>query len=103
MSEAAPTKTADEWGAEYAERSGTTLAALRKYGQVVAPCGCDYEGCEGYGKMNLETFAEDLRKSLDRWEWDPAKGADWGPDGKVIEDRREFVAAWEMYWTAKNG
>ena len=52
--------TADEFEAQYAERSGLSIAELRASGRVVVPCDCDYEGCEGWRQMSRESVLLDL-------------------------------------------
>jgi hypothetical protein len=52
--------TADEFEAQYAERSGLSIAELRASGRVVVPCHCDYEGCEGWQQVSRESVLLDL-------------------------------------------
>jgi hypothetical protein len=50
--------TADEFEAQYAERSGLSIAELRALGRVVVPCDCREEGCEGWQQMSRERALE---------------------------------------------
>lgn len=44
----APTVTADEFLAAYAQRAGVPALQLLEAGRVVATCACDYQDCEGW-------------------------------------------------------
>lgn len=48
--------TGEEFEAQYAANSGITIARLRELGRIVAPCSCDYEGCEGWQSVNGEDW-----------------------------------------------
>jgi hypothetical protein len=50
--------TADDFEAKYAECCGLSIAELRASGRVVAPCDCDYKGCEGWQSMSRELALE---------------------------------------------
>lgn len=43
----------DKFEAAYAERSGTTVAALRALGQRAEPCDCGDPGCEGWAMVTV--------------------------------------------------
>ncbi|WNM65733.1 hypothetical protein SEA_VULPECULA_61 [Arthrobacter phage Vulpecula] len=49
--------TPGEFLAGYAERSGTTPAALLEAGRVVVPCTCDFEGCRGWKLVPADCLA----------------------------------------------
>jgi hypothetical protein len=51
--------TADEFEAQYAERSRMSIADLRASGRVVAPCDCDYKGCEDWQSMSRDLMLEE--------------------------------------------
>jgi hypothetical protein len=51
------TMTAEEFEAAYAERSGVTVAWLRKY-RTVRACDCGEDGCEGWQSVSYEAAAE---------------------------------------------
>jgi hypothetical protein len=53
--------TADEFEAAYAKRSRTTVAKLRAYGRIVAPCNCGDAMCEGWQSTTAERLAEEKR------------------------------------------
>jgi hypothetical protein len=48
------------WFEAYAKRSNTTVEALRALGYDVRKCGpdegCNYEDCQGWQKVNVETY-----------------------------------------------
>lgn len=48
----------EEFERQYAERCGKTVAEMRALGRVVRPCGCDYEGCEGWQSVSKEVADE---------------------------------------------
>jgi hypothetical protein len=50
------TKSAEQFAAEYAARSGKTVEQLRQWGQGVFPCDCDYEECEGWQMVNGDDY-----------------------------------------------
>ena len=51
--------TAEEFERQYAERTGVTVEQLREMGRIVAPCYCDYEGCEGWQSTTPERVAHE--------------------------------------------
>lgn len=53
--------TAEQFEREYAERCGVSVEELRSWGRVVAPCECDYEGCEGWASVSKDQLADHLR------------------------------------------
>lgn len=50
--------TSDEFEAEYAARSRITVERLREMGRIVAPCGCEEGGCEGWQSTTLERLRD---------------------------------------------
>ena len=50
----------DEFEAQYAARSGVTVAQLHAYGRYAEPCNCGNDECEGWamGHQQEDAIAE---------------------------------------------
>jgi|GEM_PF-6129137 len=46
--------TKEEFEQNYAKASHLTVERLTELGQVVMPCDCDYELCQGWQMVNKE-------------------------------------------------
>jgi len=51
----------DEFEAQYAARSGVTVAQLHAYGRYAEPCSCGNDECEGWamGHQQEDAIVED--------------------------------------------
>ena len=53
--------TGEEFEAQYAARSGVTVAQLHAFGRYAEPCDCDVDMCQGWamGHQQEDAIVED--------------------------------------------
>jgi hypothetical protein len=54
--------TAEEFEQGYADRSHVTVEWLHTHGQVVRPCECGWDDCEGWQMTTSELYDEEQRE-----------------------------------------